>query len=255
MTFTGKRVLITGSAAGIGRAMALRFTTFGARVAGLDIDPAANRETAELTGESFLAVTGDAASLTDARHAVETLGGVDVLINNAGSFAGDGALHEVSEDAWDRTIEVCLKSMYACTRAVLPGMMAQRAGVIVSISSVNALSGIHLSAYSAAKGGMISLSRLLAAHYGGLGIRSNVICPGTIATEAFQSAWEKNPNLSRELEALYPAGRFGAPEDVASCACWLASDEARFVNGATLVVDGGMSAVHRLLSILPHAKF
>lgn len=250
-SFDGKRVLITGTASGIGQAMAVRFAAAGAIVAGLDLDAQGNKETRRRAGAGFVAVTGDAAEPEDAARAVAELGHVDVLVNNAAAFSGDGALHEVSELAWDLTVRACLKSVYACTYAVLPAMMKRRGGAIVSISSVNALTGIHLAAYTAAKGGIVSLTRLLAQHYGGSGIRANVICPGTIETESSRRFWDAQPDLERELAALYPEGRFGTPQDVAACALWLASDEARFVNGAAIVVDGGMSAVRRLPSVIP----
>lgn len=249
--FTGKHVLITGTASGIGRAIAVRFAAAGATVSGLDLDTDGNEETRRRAGAAFQAITGDAAQPPDAARAVATLGRVDVLVNNAAAFAGDGALHEVAEEAWDRTLRACLKSVYACTHAVLPAMMERRSGVILSISSVNALTGVHLAAYTAAKGGIVSLTRVLTQQYGGFGIRSNVICPGTIETESSQRVRETQTTLQQELAALYPEGRFGTPEDIASCALWLAGEDAKFINGATIVVDGGMSAVHRLPSILP----
>lgn len=249
--FAGKHVLITGTASGIGRALAVHFAAAGALVAGLDIDATGNQETRRQAGDGFRSMIGDAASPLDAQKAVSELERVDVLINNAAAFAGDGILHEVGEDAWDRTIRACLKSVYACTQAVLPGMIESRSGVIISIASVNALTGIHLAAYTAAKGGVVSLTRLLAQHYGGFGIRANAICPGTIETDASRRLWDTQPAMRHELAALYPSGEFGTPDDIAHCALWLASDAARFVNGAAIVVDGGMSAVHRLSSVLP----
>lgn len=251
-SFAGKNVFVTGTAAGIGRAMAIRFAAAGAGVIGLDLDAEGNRETRGQAGDSFQSASGDAANRIDVEKALSLLPHFDVLINNAAAFAGDGVLHEVSEEAWDRTLRACLKSVYVCTHSVLPGMMARRSGVILSISSVNALSGIHLAAYTAAKGGILSLTRVLAQHYGGFGIRANAICPGTIETEMSRQVWEKQPHLKEELAGLYPSGQFGTPGDVAGCALWLASDEARFVNGATLVVDGGMSAVQRLPSVIAH---
>jgi NAD(P)-dependent dehydrogenase (short-subunit alcohol dehydrogenase family) len=247
---SGKNVLITGTARGIGRAMAIRFVAEGARVTGLDLDAGLNAETARLAGEGFIACSGDVASAKDVASAVEQCGPVDILINNAATVAGDGLLHQVSEQAWDRVSEVCLKSVFLCTRAVLPGMMKRRGGVIISMSSVNALSGIHLAAYTAAKGGILSLTRLLAQQYGAYGIRANAICPGTINTETSQAAYAAAPQLRDELYAMYPAGRFGEPADIAECALWLSGDGSRFVNGSTIVVDGGMSAVHRLPSVL-----
>lgn len=248
--FDGKSVLITGTAQGIGRAMAIRFAGAGARVTGLDIDSRLNLETAVLAGKRFTALEGDVASAADVAACVERCGEVDILVNNAATVAGDGLLHEVSEEAWDRVSGVCLKSIFLCTRAVLPAMMARRKGVVISLSSINALTGVHLAAYTAAKGGVLSLTRLLAQQYGGYGIRANAICPGTILTETSRIAYEAAPRLRDELYAMYPGGEFGVPEDIADCAVWLAGDGSRFVNGAAIVVDGGMSAVHRLPSVL-----
>jgi 3-oxoacyl-[acyl-carrier protein] reductase len=247
---SGKNVLITGTAQGIGRAIAIRFVKEGARVTGLDVDSGSNAETATLAGERFTAVTGDVASNADVAAAVGQCGPVDILINNAATVLGDGLLHQVTEQVWDRVSEVCLKSVFLCTRAVLPGMIKRRTGVIISMSSVNALTGIHLAAYTAAKGGIVSLTRLLAQQYGGYGIRANAICPGTIGTETSLAVYEAAPQLRDELYAMYPAGRFGVPEDIADCALWLAGESSRFVNGTAIVVDGGMSAVHRLPSVL-----
>ena len=246
----GKSVLITGTAQGIGRAIAICFAKAGGRVAGLDLDAGLNAETAALAGERFTAIEGDVASAGDVAACVERCGPVDILVNNAATVAGDGLLHEVTEEAWDRVSAVCLKSIFLCTRAVLPAMMARRGGVIISLSSINALTGLHLAAYTAAKGGVLSLTRLLAQQYGGYGIRANAICPGTIMTETSRIAYEAAPELRAELHAMYPAGEFGVPADIASCSLWLAGYGSRFVNGAVIVVDGGMSAVHRLPSVL-----
>ena len=248
--FNGKKVLITGTAQGIGRAMAICFAQAGAQVTGLDLDSILNAETATAAGERFTAMEGDVASAADVSGCVERCGEVDILINNAATVAGDGLLHEVTEQAWDRVSSVCLKSIFLCTKAVLPGMMARRSGIIISLSSVNALTGLHLAAYTAAKGGVLALTRLLAQQYGGYGIRANAICPGTILTETSRIAYEAAPKLRDELRAMYPAGEFGVPEDIADCALWLAGAGSRFVNGAAIVVDGGMSAVHRVPSVL-----
>ena len=245
-----KNVFITGTAQGIGRAIAIRFAQAGARVTGMDVESKLNAETAGLAGDRFVALGGDVSSAADVTACVTRCGPVDILVNNAATVAGDGLLHEVTEEAWDRVSSVCLKSIFLCTKAVLPGMMERRSGVILSLGSINALTGLHLAAYTAAKGGVLSLTRLLAQQYGGYGIRANAICPGTIMTETSRVAYEAAPKLRDELYAMYPAGEFGVPEDIADCALWLAGDGARFVNGTAIIVDGGMSAVHRLPSVL-----
>jgi 3-oxoacyl-[acyl-carrier protein] reductase len=195
--------------------------------------------------------SGDVSSASDVARVFSETGPIDILVNNAAITTGDGVLHEVDEAAWDRVVDVCLKSVYLCSKAVLPSMIERRRGVILSLGSVNALTGIHLAAYTAAKGGIVSLTRLLAQQYGRFGIRANAICPGTILTESSRAAYDAAPVLREDLLALYPAHEFGAPLDIAECAVWLASDESRFINGTSIVVDGGMSAVHRLPSLYP----
>jgi NAD(P)-dependent dehydrogenase (short-subunit alcohol dehydrogenase family) len=252
MRFQGKHVLITGAANGIGREMAIRFAAEGALVFSADIQEAANRQTAELVraeGGKCEAITADVASADDAARAVQTASPVSILVNNAMTVDGDGPLHTVKESAWDRVLDVCLKSVYLFSREALPGMAKRRNGVIINISSVNALTGIHLAAYSAAKGGINSLTRVMADHYGAEGIRINTICPGTILTESSREYYAANSGVGDDLRALYPAGAFGEPGDIAAAALFLASDEARFINGAVIPVDGALTAVHRLPSV------
>jgi NAD(P)-dependent dehydrogenase (short-subunit alcohol dehydrogenase family) len=254
MRFEGKHVLITGAAGGIGREIALQFAAEGAVVFSADIQEAANLETAGLIrskGGRCEAITADVSSAEDAARAVLAASPVSILINNAASVAGDGPLHTVTEQAWDRVIDVCLKSVYLFSRETLPGMAKRGAGVIVNISSVNALTGIHFAAYSAAKGGINSLTRVMAAHYGGNGIRINTVCPGTILSQSSREYYTANPGLGDDLRALYPGGQFGEPEDIAAAVLFLASEEARFINGAVIPVDGALTAVHRLPSVGP----
>jgi NAD(P)-dependent dehydrogenase (short-subunit alcohol dehydrogenase family) len=254
MRFDGKHVLITGAAAGIGREIALQFAAERAVVFSADIAEAANQETAGMVrsqGGRCEAITADVSSAEDAARAVRAASPVSILINNAATVEGDGVLHTVTEQAWDHVIDVCLKSVYLFSREALPGMAERGAGVIVNISSANALTGVHLAAYSAAKGGINSLTRVMAAHYGGSGIRINTICPGTILTESSREYYAANPGLGDDLKTLYPAGQFGEPKDIAAAVLFLASDEARFINGAVIPVDGALTAVHRLPSVGP----
>jgi NAD(P)-dependent dehydrogenase (short-subunit alcohol dehydrogenase family) len=162
---------------------------------------------------------------------------VDILVN------------DLSEEVWNRTLAVCLKSVFLCSKAALKGMVGRRAGVIINISSVNALTGIHLAAYTAAKGGNISLTRVLATQYGGFGVRINTICPGTILSESSRLYYEANPEIAAGLAALYPARKFGTTSHIVSAALFLASDEATFINGTAFALDRGLSAVHQLPAI------
>ena len=234
-------VLVTGAANGIGLEIARQFADAGERVVALDI-----QERDDVPG---VFVRADVSVAADVERAFAVAGPVDILVNNAADWSGDGYLHKVSEEVWEKVISVSLKSVYLCSKAALPSMMARRAGVIVNISSVDALSGIHLAAYTAAKGGILSLTRLMARQYGSFGIRVNAICPGTILSSSSEAYYREHPELQSELMHLYPAGAFGSPADVAERVRFLASDRSRFLNGAVIPLDGGMSSVHRLASL------
>lgn len=233
-SLAGKTALVTGGAQGIGREICLRFAAEGARVLSLDLGSADHCES----------VIGDVTSAPDVARAFERAGDVDILVNNAATWQGDGILDQVSEQDWDRIIAVCLKGVYLCSREAVRRMKPRGSGVIINIGSVNALAGIHLAAYTAAKGSVISLTRLMAQQYGPFGIRANAICPGTILTPSTREHLEKNPEKAETLRKLYPAGSFGAPSDVAAAALYLAT--AAFVNGSVLVLDGGLTAGYRI---------
>lgn len=254
MRLEGRKALITGTATGIGRSIAIAFAREGAEVIGLDWDEAGNLETASMIPAgpgSFRSITADVSQSHDVSKAFAASGDLDILVNNAASAKGDGPISELSEEAWDRVLDICLKSVFLCTREALKSMLPRRSGVIVNISSVNALTGINLAAYTAAKGGILSLTRLVAAHYGKYGIRVNAICPGTVLSETSEAYYNQQPQIRAELGSLYPAGEFGKVADVAAAVMYLSSDESAFINGTTLVVDGGLSAVHRLPSAVP----
>lgn len=254
MQLKTKTAVVTGGAAGIGQQIARRLASEGARVISVDWNDAANEVSAAMirsTGGQCEAVSGDVSNPDDVKRAFELAGPVDILINNAATVEGDGLLHELPEKNWDHVLSVCLKSVFLCSKAALATMVERRTGAIVNISSVNGLVGIHFSAYTAAKGGIISLTRLLAAHYGGFGIRVNTICPGTILSESSRLHYEEHPELAADLLALYPGRKFGWPDDVASAVLFLASDQSSFINGAIIPIDGGLTAVRQLRSTTP----
>ncbi len=248
--YAGRTVLITGSGRGIGRATALRLAREGAAVAVLDIDSEPAHEVARMIaemGRTAVALVGDIAD-DDAgerhvRAAEKALGPLDVLVNNA-ARAGRGTLEATEPDGWDAEFAVTLRAAYNFCRAVLPGMAERGRGAIVSVASVNALSALANPAYSAAKAGLLALTRQIAVEYGPRGVRANAVSPGTIHTDhpSWQARVARDPDVFEKLARWYPVGRVGKPDDIAAAIAYLAADEAGFVNGTNLVVDGGLLA-------------
>jgi 3-oxoacyl-[acyl-carrier protein] reductase len=241
--------LITGAGGGIGSETAHLFAAEGAAVVVADIDGGrAENVTAQICsagGRALASITdiSDAAQVDRMfRRTQEAFGGLDVLVNNAFFNIRDVTIVDLEEADWDRTIAVCLKGPFLCTRRALPVMRARGGGSVVTISSVNALFGVGETAYTAAKGGLISMMRLVAAEYGEWNIRSNVICPGTIGTEICLDYWQQFPQGFAKLREMYPLGRIGTPREVANYVLFLASDESSFVTGSVQVIDGGLLA-------------
>ena len=244
MRLSDTTAIVTGGGSGIGRAIAHRFAAEGAGVVVADL--VAERAEA-VAGEldRAHAVHADVTSADDVerlvRQATDALGRVDVLVNNAGFGDADDLL-EIDEEAWDREVAINLKAAFLCSRAVLPGMIERGSGVIVNIASVNGMAFFANEAYSAAKAGMINLTRSMAVRYGRHGIRANAIAPGTIRTPLWQERIEKEPAIFERLVRWYPLGRVGEPDDVARAAVFLASDDAAWITGEVLRVDGGLLA-------------
>lgn len=249
----GRVVIITGAAAGIGRATARRFAQDGARIAGWDVsDKGASAFEAEMRdagGESMLQavnVTDSAALETAVNTVVEKWGGIDVLINNAGivrdaqlvKMNGVGPVKSMPEESWDAVIDVNLKGVFLATRAVVPHMIRRGGGVVLSAASVVALNGnFGQTNYVASKAGVIGMTRTWARELGKYKIRVNAVAPGFIATDMLKSM---PPDILDNMVLHTPAGRIGSPEDVANAYFWLASDQATFVHGTVISVDGGM---------------
>lgn len=249
----GKTAVITGAAGAIGSEMARLFASEGASVVVADVlQPKAEAMAASIdaAGGKAIAVGVDISSPQQVdrmyRLTEEKFGGLDVLVNNAMYAEGDATMVDLQEEIWDRTIDICLKGPFLCTQRALPMMKARGGGSVITISSVNALFGVSETAYTAAKGGLISMMRLVAAEYGDWKIRSNVICPGTIETEVCMTYWRKYPAGFARLVQMYPLGRIGTAREVANYALFLASDESSFVNGAVQVIDGGLLAGRKL---------
>jgi NAD(P)-dependent dehydrogenase (short-subunit alcohol dehydrogenase family) len=246
-----KVCLITGAGSGIGRASALLFATEGAAVAVADIDLAAAEETsARITAQGGTSrayevdVTDPASAQALAAAVMADLGRIDVLFNNAG-IAGVGLLHETSVELWDRVIAVNVRGVFLVARAVLPYMIEAGRGSIVNMSSCIAEIGLaNRASYAASKGAVLSLTRQMQADYGRNGIRVNALLPGTIHTpfvDRYLAESYDDPVAGMEiLKKRQLTGELGEPEDVATAALYLASDESRFVLGSGLAVDGGV---------------
>jgi meso-butanediol dehydrogenase/(S,S)-butanediol dehydrogenase/diacetyl reductase len=248
MRLDGRQVIVTGGASGIGQAIARHCAAEGATVVVGDVNPVGGRATVgqiEEAGGRARFVEVDVTRADDVQRMVDAalgLGGsVDGLVNNAAIGGGDDILR-TNEAEWDHVIAVVLKSVYLCTRAVLPAMLERGRGAIVNISSVNGVTGLGEEAYSAAKAGVVNLTQNLAIRYGPRGVRANVICPGTIRTPIWDSRVAQQSDIFDRLARWYPLSRVGEPADVASAAVFLLSDEAAFITGAVLTVDGGLTA-------------
>lgn len=256
---SGKTAIITGASKGIGREIAERFAREGANVA--ICSRSVERIKPVATGINKTDTPGHAHAIecdvTDSDmvadfvdSTIDEFGGIDILVNNAGGAISDDSLHRIDEETFDRNIEVNLKGQYLVASEVLPAMVAENGGSMVHMGSVNGLFGIGLTAYSAAKGGILALSRNIATQYARFGIRSNVISPGTIQTENRQVEMDeteertadREQNTREEWIDQYPPGRFGRPDEIADATLFLASEQSSFVNGTNLVVDGGLTA-------------
>jgi NAD(P)-dependent dehydrogenase (short-subunit alcohol dehydrogenase family) len=251
MKLSGKIALITGAAAGIGRASALSFAQQGASLALIDADEYANRElSTELaaSGTSTLAITADVSSGSSVQTAVGStlshFGHIDILFNNAGIVPG-GKLHTLSVTDWDRAVAVNLTSVFLFCRLVVPHFLAQGGGVILNTASATALRAVpDRAAYSATKAAIVSLTRSMALDYARDGIRVNCLCPGTIDTPSLRQRVAAHGDFEKTWAAFVarqPLQRLGTPEEIALAALYLVSDDAAFVTGTAFQIDGGMS--------------
>ncbi len=240
----GKRALVTGVSSGIGAATARLFVREGAGVAGLDLA----KPPGDVTLVSFheADVREEAQVLAAVEGALLSLGGLDVLVNAAG-VAGGGPAHLCDLTEWKRVLDVNLTGTFLVTKHALPAMLARRRGSIVNLASVEGLEGGEsMSAYNASKGGVVLLTRNLALDYGAHGIRANAICPGFIRTPMTTPLGDPAfAEIAAKIVAAHALGRLGEPEEVAQVALFLASDDASFVSGGAISVDGGFHAGKR----------
>ena len=248
----GQVAIVTGGAQGIGGATARRLAEEGARVLIADVDEATaatNVATIRGAGGAAEAFRADVGKHEDVRamvqQAVDRWGRLDILVNNAYAPLGGegrGSALEVSEAAWDRGMAVLVKSMFLAAKYAVPEMQRAGAGSIVNISSVHGLlMASNFLVYEAGKSAVIGMTRQMACDFGPLGIRVNAICPGHIVTERMQTRWADNASGLRFFEQQYPVRRCGRPVDIANAVVFLCSDEASFITGHALVVDGGLT--------------
>jgi NAD(P)-dependent dehydrogenase (short-subunit alcohol dehydrogenase family) len=245
-------VLVTGACGGIGRVLCRRFVEQGDTVLALDIDAtalAALRDELEPSHVTPVAVDiGDAAAVRDAvAQAVQQRGPVDVLVANAGAAEGL-TLATTDAASWQRDVHLNLNGTYHTVEAVRASMIERQRGVLVLIGSVNGMASLGHPAYSAAKAGLISYTKALALERGRYGIRANIVCPGTVKTQAWQARVDKNPQVFEALKKWYPLRDFATPDDIADAVQFLASPMARVITGVALPVDGGLMAGNRLMA-------
>lgn len=251
--FSGQVAIVTGGAVGIGGATARRLAREGASVlvSDINLDAAkANAAAIRSDGHKAEAFYADVRSHHDIRatvqRAVDLWGRLDILINNAFSHnpedGGDGDALTVSEQAWDSGMAALVKAHFLAVKYAVPHMQANGGGSIVNISSVHGLLMAPKSLiYEAGKSAVIGITKQMAIDFGPLGVRVNAICPGHIVTERQQKRWDANPSGLRYFEDQYPIKRTGLPTDIANAVAFLCSDEASFITGHALVVDGGLT--------------
>lgn len=241
--FAGKTVAITGAAGGIGQWLCRFFGAEGATIAALDRSEKVNDLVAALgnDGVKVLPAVADIADAAAVKSAFESFGDVHLLINNAG-VSRHPTLADTDPAGWAADLAANLNGAYACSHAVLPQMVERRSGSIVSVGSVNGLSALGDPAYSAAKAGIIAMTKAIALEYGRYGIRANCVLPGTVRTPIWDQRKAKDSQVLKQLERWYPLGRIVEPDEVAKVIAFLASDAASAVTGVSLPVDCGLTA-------------
>ncbi|SFS10182.1 NAD(P)-dependent dehydrogenase, short-chain alcohol dehydrogenase family [Halomicrobium zhouii] len=247
--FEGQTAIVTGAASGIGRETAEQFAAGGANVVVTDVDAGGGAETVERIESADGTATFVETDVSDAgdveamvQEAVDAYGGVDVAVNNAGIEGETEPLADLSEDAWDRVLDVNLKGLWLCMKHELPELVAGEGGAIVNLSSIAGLVSAGGAPYVASKHGVIGLTRVAATQYAGDNVRVNAVCPGVIDTPMVDRAGEADPEAIDQFVGMQPLGRKGTPEEVASAIVWLCSGEASFVTGNAYPVDGGYLA-------------
>lgn len=245
---SSKVALVMGGGAGTGRATSLAFSRAGAKVVVADIREEGARETVRLIEEADgegLALEANMASAEDIRRVIEAIrdayGALHMVSNNAARGIPNKSITELSEDEWEQCMAVTFRGVWLCMKYQLPLIEASGGGAIVNIASVSGLRGeAFQSAYAAAKGGVITLSKAAAVEYAKRGVRINTVCPGGIETEGMSLYLKKMPEMRDKTERAHAMGRLARPEEIADAVVYLCSDKASFITGHDLVVDGGL---------------
>lgn len=248
MSMTDRVALVMGGGAGTGRATALAFSREGARVVVADINPEGAKETLALVeggGGEGMALAADMSAADDIQRALESIetryGGLHMVSNNAARAAPNKPITELTETEWEQCMAVTFKGVWLCMKYQLPLIEASGGGAIVNIASVSGIRGeAFQSAYAAAKGGVITLSKAAAVEYAKRGVRVNTVCPGGIETDGMRFYLAKMPEMRAKTESAHAMGRMAQPEEIANAVVYLCSDKASFITGHDLVVDGGV---------------
>ena len=243
-----KVALVMGGGAGTGRATALAFAEEGAKVVVADVNEEGGRETlaqVQAKGGHGLFVRADMSEAADVQHvvaqALQVFGGLHMVSNNAALGAPNKPVTDLSEDEWDRCMAVTLRGVWLCMKYQLPLIEASGGGAIVNVASVSGIRGeAFQSAYAAAKGGVINLSKTVAVEYAKRGIRINTVCPGGINSGGMAFYLEKMPEMRDRTLNAHAMGRLAEPREIADAVVYLCSDRASFITGHDLVVDGGI---------------
>ena len=247
----GKVCVITGAGGGMGREAAILFTEEGASVCAADMNLAAAEETAGFSSGESIAFEATVADEADVEAmmaaAVARFGRIDVLYNNAGiSPDDDASVLDTSVEAWDRVQAVNTRGVFLCCKHGIPHLLERGGGSVINVASFVAILGAATSqiSYSASKGAVLSMSRELGVQFARQGVRVNALCPGPVETPLLLNIFGDNPDALERRRIHWPTGRLAKPREIVNAALFLASDESSYVNGATFLVDGGLTAAY-----------